>query len=203
MKKRQMLALSLHRLAVTIVGRGLSPLLPVYAIYLNADSQLVGYYMSCSQIALITGNFLAGWISDRLGYRKMLLIASTVASIPTIWLMGQVNDIWQLAILTAIVWCFYLGIGNNLNYTLAGLFSQPNERGKVFGLLSIVPSLAGLLAGLTFGPIADRWGYGNMFQFVCLFSSLLALSELFLEYKPLSNTRSPEKTLLVHSQRKT
>ena len=193
MKIKQMLALGLHRLAVTIVGRGLSPLLPVYAIYLGADSQLAGYYMSFSQIALITGIFLGGWIGDRLGHRKMLLIASTVASIPAIWLMGRVNDIWQLAILTAIVWCFYIGIGNNLNYTLAGLFSKPNERGKVFGLLSIVPPLAGLLAGLTLGPIADRWDYSTMFKFVCLFSSILALSELFLKYKPFSNSRSPEK----------
>ncbi len=193
MKKKQMLALGLHRLAVTIVARGLSPLLPVYAIYLGADSQLAGYYMSFSQIALVTGNFLAGWIGDRLGQRKMLLVASTVASIPAIWLMGQVNDIWQLATLTAIVWCFYLGIGNNLNYTLAGLFSQPNERGKVFGILSIAPPLAGLLAGFTFGPMADLWGYSTMFKFVCLFSCILALSELFLEYKPLSNSRSPEK----------
>ncbi len=89
MKTKQILALGLHRLAVTIVARGLSPLLPVYAIYLGADSQLAGYYMSFSQIALITGNFLAGWIGDRLGHRKMLL-PSTAASIPAIWLMGRV-----------------------------------------------------------------------------------------------------------------
>ncbi len=169
MKKKQMLALGLHSLAVNIVSRGLSPLLPVYAIYLDADSQLVGYYMSFSQIALITGNFLGGWIGDRLGHRKMLL-PSTAASIPAIWLMGRVNDIWQLAALTAIVWCFYIGIGNNINYTLAGLFSQSKERGKVFGILSAAPALAGLLAGLTFGPIADLWGYSTMFKFGCLFS---------------------------------
>ncbi len=114
MKKKQMLALGLHSLAVNIVARGLSPLLPVYAIYLDADSQLVGYYMSFSQIALITGNFLGGWLGDRLGHGKMLLIASTVASVPAIWLMGLVSDIWQLAALTAIVWCFYIGIGNIL-----------------------------------------------------------------------------------------
>ncbi len=193
MKTKQMLAFGLHLLGLTILTRGLSPLLPVYAIYLGANSQLIGYYMSFSHIASVIGNFLAGWIGDRFGHRKMLLVASTVASIPAIWLMGLVNDIWQLAALTAIVWCFYIGIGNNINYTLAGLFSQPNERGKVFGLLSVAPPLAGLLAGLTFGPIADRWGYSTMFKFICLFSSILALSELFLKDKPLSNTRSLEK----------
>ena len=201
MKTKQILALGLHRLAVTIVARGLSPLLPVYAIYLGANSQLAGYYMSFAQIALITGNFLAGWIGDRLGHRKMLLIASTVASIPAIWLMGLVNGIWQLAILTAIVWFFYIGIGNNLNYTLAGLYSQPNERGKVFGILSVAPPLAGLLAGLTFGPIADRWGYSIMFKFICLFSCILALSELFLEHRPLSNS-SLQENIAEQSQKK-
>ena len=201
MKKKQMLALGLHRLAVTIVARGLSPLLPVYAIYLDADAQLVGYYMSFSLIALVTGNFLGGWIGDRFGHRKMLL-PSTVASIPAIWLMGRVNDIWQLATLTAIVWCFYIGIGNNINLTLAGLFSQSKERGKVFGILSAAPALAGLLAGLTFGPIADLWGYSTMFKFVCLFSCTLAfLSKLLLEHKPLSNTRSP-KNITKNSKEK-
>ncbi len=193
MKKKQMLALGLHRLAITIVARGLSPLLPVYAIYLDASTQLVGYYMSFSLIAVLTGNFLSGWIGDRFGHQKMLL-PSTVASIPAIWLMGLVNDIWQLAALTAIVWCFYIGIGNNINLSLAGLFSRQRERGKVFGILSAVPALAGLLAGLTFGPIADLWGYSTMFKFVCLFSlSLNFLSKLFFKYKLSSNTRSLNK----------
>ncbi|NET78960.1 MFS transporter [Okeania hirsuta] len=193
MKKKQMLALGLHRFAVAMVARGLSPLLPVYAIYLDANSQLVGYYMSFLQIALITGNFLGGWLGDKLGNKKVLLIASTVVSIPTIWLIGQVNNIWQLATLTAIVWCFYLGIGINLNITLVGLLSNPEERGKVFGIFSVVAALAGLLTGLTFGPIADMWGYSTMFKFVCLFSCIFALSELFLEDKPISNTHLPEK----------
>ncbi len=79
------------------------------------------------------------------------------------------------------------------NLSLTGLFGQTKERGKVFGTLSVAQALAGLLAGLTFGPIADLWGYSTMFKFACLFSGILALSELFLKYKPLSNSRSPEK----------
>ncbi|NET40546.1 MFS transporter [Okeania sp. SIO2B3] len=201
MNKKQMLALGLHRLAVAMVARGLSPLLPVYAIYLGANSQLVGYYMSFLQIVLISGNFLGGWLGDKLGNKKILLIVSTVASIPALWLMGQVNNIWQLTTLTAIVWCFYLGIGINLNLTLVGLLSLPEERGKVFGIFSVIAALAGLLAGLTFGPIADLWGYSTMFKFVCLFSCFFALSELFLEDKPLSNIPLPE-TITKQSTKK-
>ena len=202
MKRKQILALSLHRLSVTLVARGLSPLLPLYTIYLGANSQLAGYLMSFTQIALIIGNFLAGWIGDRFGHRKVLLIISTGVSIPCIWLMGLVNQIWQLIALIALVWCFHIGVGNNLNYTLAGLFSQPNERGKIFGILSITPPLAGLLAGFTFGPIADRWGYSTMFKFICLLCCILALSELFLEYKPLSNHSLFQEKLSAQSKKR-
>ncbi len=157
--------------------------------------------MSFLQIALITGNFLGGWLGDKLGNKKILLIASTVASIPAIWLIGQVSNIWQLATLTSIVWCFYLSIGINLNITLVGLLSVSKERGKVFSIFSVVAALAGLLAGLTFGPIADLWGYSTMFKFVCLFSCFFALSELFLEDKPVSNT-SLSETITEQSTKK-
>jgi MFS family permease len=125
---------------------------------------------------------LAGWLSDVLQRRKALLILSGVLGVPVTWLMGQVTGIYGLAILTATVW-FLGGVQITVLGILAGLFAAESERGRVFGILAMTSGLGTLLAGLTMGSIADRWGYPTLFRVTALWWILFPLSALFLEDK--------------------
>ena len=49
---------------------------------------------------------------------------------------------------------------------MVGTQARENERGRLFGVLGVTISLGSLLGGLTFGRMADAWGYPGMFTAV-------------------------------------
>jgi MFS family permease len=180
--KKQLAALLVCSLVTWTVGNGLAPLLPVYAMQLGAATAMTGYYLSFSYLALTLGTLTAGWLSDRIQRRKTLLILAAVAGIPLVWLMGQVTNVWHLALLTVAVW-FMGGMQLALVGIMAGLLAGSDERGKVFGLLGLTGALGAVVAGTGTGLIADRWGYPTMFACLALFSSFIPLAALFLKDK--------------------
>lgn len=182
MSKRQLLALFLCSLVPWTVGNGLLPLLPIYATQLGAPPSVAGYYLAFSYLALAIGAVAAGWLSEKLQRRKILLIVAGAVCIPAMWLMGRVVSIWQLTALTATVW-FSGGLALALISILAGLFAEESERGRVFGTLSLTNGLGALAGGFTTGPIVDRWGYPTMFATLALFMVLWPLAGLFLQDK--------------------
>lgn len=184
MNKKQLYSLFLCSLIPWVLGNGLLPLLPVYASQLGAGTESVGYYLAISYFALALGTLAAGWLSDRLQKRKLILIISGVLNLPVIWLMGQVTNPWQLTVLTATVW-FIGGIGLTLITILAGLFAEKSERGRVFGLLALTSALGAVIGGFTVGGIADRWGYSTLFIVLALFAATLPLVGLLLDDKPM------------------
>jgi len=189
MNKRQLYSLFFCSLIPWIMGNGLLPLLPLYASQLGSSPAFVGYYLSFSYLALALGTLAAGWLSDIFQQRKAPLIIIGVLNVPVIWLMGQVTALWQLTVLTAIVW-FMGGVGLTLIMILAGLFAEKNERGRVFGILALTGALGALIGGLSIGGIADRWGYSILFASLAVFSSLSPLIGMFLEDKPITQEKA-------------
>ena len=78
MSRKQLVTLFACSMASWAVGSGLMPLSPVYALKLGASQAAAGYYLSFAFAMLAAGNFFAGWLSDRLQRRKLLLIVSGV-----------------------------------------------------------------------------------------------------------------------------
>ena len=199
MRKKQFLSLFFSGLITATVGNGLLPLLPVFATNLGANPEIVGYYLSLVYSAIFTGTVVAGWISDRFQKRKGLLIAVGIVGIPVIWLIGQATNIWQLTVLTAILW-FLGGMGITLTMILIGLFTDKTNRGKYFGLLSMYGPLSLIVGGLTSGPIADRWGYPFMFVVLSLLWSTLPFIVFFLEDKVVVKAQ-PDKISDIKKER--
>jgi DHA1 family putative efflux transporter-like MFS transporter/DHA1 family purine base/nucleoside efflux pump-like MFS transporter len=111
----------------------------------------------------------------------MLIIAGVVI-VPAVWSMGMASNIWQLAVLSIIVW-FLGGVEITLINTLAGLFAEEDKRGKIFGILRLTVGLGMLIGGLSSGPIVDMWGYPTMFMIVAIFCVILPVAALFLKDK--------------------
>ena len=196
MSKKQLFALFVCNLITFTIGNGLLPLLPVYATQLGATPAVAGYYLSFSYLALAAGTVFAGWLSDKLNSRKILLIVTGVVIIPAMWLMSRVTNVWHLIALTATVW-FLGGMILTLVSILTGLFAEETERGKVFGILSLTGGLGALIGGLSTGPIADRWGYPTLFATLSVFSILSPFSAMFLKDKVVARTLRSETSTAV------
>ena len=179
MKKKQILGLFVCSLVPWTVGNGLIPLLPVYATELGADSATAGYYLAFSYSALAVGAIAAGWLSDRFQHRKAPIILAGLAGIPLAWLLGRVESVWSLSVLTALLWLCG-GFGLALVGILAGLSAGEHERGKIFGLLSLTSGLGSFIGGLASGTIADRWGFPAMFSAMAAILFLWPLAGLIL-----------------------
>ena len=104
MSKKQLFALFVCNLVIMTVARGMAPLLPVYATRLGAAPAAAGYLMSFLFAALTAGSIAGGWLSDKVGRRKELLIIAGLVASPAVWLMSQVTTVWQLAVLAFISW---------------------------------------------------------------------------------------------------
>jgi MFS family permease len=198
MPKKQLLALFLCSLVGWTILQSILNLLPVYAVQLGADQALAGNFLALAFVAITVGTLVAGWISDKLQRRKSMLIMAGLLNIPATWLMGQVVEFWQLAILTFIVY-FLIGFGFTTIIILAGLFAGASERGKVFGILAVNTSLGALLGGAVSGPIVDHWGYRVLFVLASLCWVLQPLVALFLEDRVL--TEPPRETESVQPKK--
>jgi SET family sugar efflux transporter-like MFS transporter len=188
MSKKQLIALFLVNVVALTVGNGLVPLLPIYAAELGATLAMIGYYLAFSYLALVAGTIAAGWLSDRLGRRKSLLIVALAVASPAIWLMGRATNIWQLAALHGTS-MFLFGVGGTLTRILTGLFAEEAERGRIFGIISMTVPLGALIGGAISGPMADRWGYPTMFAIFSLVFLLCPLTGLILEDKVTTRVR--------------
>jgi len=182
MPKKQSLALFVCSLVPWTVGNGLLPLLPVYATQLGADPRTAGNYLAFSYVAIAFGAISAGWISDGFQRRKIPLIIVSMAGIPVCWLMGRAGSILALSVLTALFW-FSGGVGLGLIGILTGLSASQDERGKVFGILSLTGGLGGLVGGLASGIIVDRWGFQTLFTILTFFITCWPISGIFLSEK--------------------
>jgi MFS family permease len=188
MAKKQLIALFCCSLVLWTILLSILNLLPVYAVHLGADEARAGNLLAFVFAALTAGTLLAGWLSDKLQRRKSLLISVGLLNVPATWLMGQAEEFWQLAILTAIVY-FLIGMGSIMINILAGLFAGESERGKVFGVLAINTSLGALMGGVISGRIVDNWGYPALFLSAALCWLLQPFIALFLQDKVLTETR--------------
>jgi MFS family permease len=182
MPKKHLAALFVCSLTSFTIGNSVIGLLPVYVNRLGGDPALTGYFFAFVFLSLAVGTMLAGWLSERFQNRKLLLILSGIPGIPITWLMSQVTDLTQLALLNSISTVFG-GIGLALVNILAGLFAPDHERGKVFGILAFASALGGLVGGFASGPIADRWGFPALLQILALWSILYPLAALFVADK--------------------
>jgi MFS family permease len=191
MSRRDLLALFVCSLVAWTVGNGALPLLPVYAAQLGAAPAVAGYYLSLSYVALAAGTVVAGWLSGKVHRLKSLLFVAGLTGIPAIWLMGRATSIPQLAIWTALAW-FTGGMGLALISVLAGLLAGEDERGRVFGILSLTGALGLLIGGLATGPTAERWGYPTMFALLSALFILWPLAVLVMEEKRPAQTALEE-----------
>lgn len=149
---------------------------PVFALFMEET------FTSIKSISSITGTMLAltgfasaisaayiGRLSDKFGYKKLLIITILGAGI---FYLPQafVSSISQLIILRICLGLFYGGVLPMAN-TIISLSTSPYDRGKAFGVTTSATYLGNTLGPLAGGLIASTLGLKDIF----IFTSILLL----------------------------
>jgi MFS transporter, DHA1 family, tetracycline resistance protein len=159
--KSQLPYLFLYNQSILFVGMGLMPLLPLYAQGFGATPKITGLYLSVIYLSFTASTLLTGVLTARFNLKKLFIWAG-LSGIPAIFLMGQVTALWQLIILTSLVW-FFGGIGASLVNVFTGLQAGQESRGRWFSVISLTSPVGSLTGGLVVGSLVDAQGYPLLF----------------------------------------
>jgi DHA1 family multidrug resistance protein-like MFS transporter len=168
---------------VLFVGMGLFPLLPVYATQLGASKTTIGIFFAAMYISNAIGSMLPAWLAGRVT-RKNLYIAGSILGLPALLLLGKVTELWQVVILTSILW-FSGGLVVSLVNVFTGLYSSGSNRGKSFSLMSLPMPVGTLIGSAAVGGLVSWYGFNPMFSILGGLWMILPLIGLFvLQDKP-------------------
>ena len=199
-KNKQLIYLFLCNFAIFFTGFGLFPLLPLYATEFGASPAFIGIYLAITYIAISLGSILAGQLSERLP-RKTLFTATGLLGIPALVLLGQAQALWQVVVLTALVW-FAGGVGLSIVNVLTGLHTSSAVRGKAFGLTSLSSPLAAMMGGLVVGQMVSWQGYPLMFVVLAIVWTMWPVLAIFrVEDKPTCISANPAKEVQAPAHR--
>ena len=171
--------------------RSLMPIAPLFVMALiptavASASTYAGLVLTVSAIATTVGSLLLGWISDKWGYRRILLGAAFVAMMFYIP-QAFVGNVGQLLLFQALAG---LAAGGVLSAPAAMLanFTALGDEGSVYGLDASVSSFANGMAPLTASVIAAIFGLRAVFAAVAIYYLLIFL--IALQFLPKPRRRS-------------
>lgn len=173
MKNKRLVYIFLSNFAILFVGMGVFPLLPLYAAEFGAGPAEIGIYMAVTYISISVGTMLTSWLSERWSRRRTYLSAGVIG-IPSLVLLGQASSLWQVVLLTSVVW-FAGGIGLALANVYTGLYASKESRGKAFSLVSLASPVGAVIGGMLVGRIVEWQGYSLMFAMLAAVWSLWPL----------------------------
>lgn len=160
-ERRQLLALFGYSVVIWSLGNGILPLLPLFALDFGATKFTTGLYLAISYASIAAGTLVAGWIADRFGHRKSMMLLAGVAGSPIVLLTSLVTTFPQLIVLTAATW-WLGGMIVGLTSIVGGLSAGPDQRGLVLGSLAAAAPVGSILGGLGVGPLADALGFSRL-----------------------------------------
>jgi multidrug resistance protein len=149
------------------------PLLPFYALRLEAPAWVIGWMIASFSIAQLLASPVWGRISDRFGRRPALMVGLAASGIAFV-VFGFANAIWLLFLSRIIQ-----GAGGGTTgvaQAYIGDAIEPRNRAKALGWLSAATN-AGVMIGPAIGSLATNLGHeapGLIAATLCLLNVLFA-----------------------------
>ncbi len=160
------------------------PILPFYALKLEATPEVIGWIIASFSIAQLVSSPFWGRLSDRIGRRPVLLI-SLLASAVAFMLFGLADTVFLL-FLSRIA----QGLGGGTTGVAQAYVADtipPAQRARALGWLSAATS-AGVILGPALGSFASRWGQAAP----GFFASALCLVNVAFAWRWLPESRDPD-----------
>lgn len=167
-----------------------SSLAPVEALYVKqfADFALTGLVLGLPSISFIIFSPIFGWLSDRFGRKKFILVLSFISPFLPLAL------VWSKNILVYSFFKFLsgiFGVAGVLIFSLLGdLLEKSKSSGFLFGVYIFGPSIGGAIGSLLSGYIASYFGSLAISYYLAFFASLLSLFFLVLALRKVEIKKS-------------
>jgi len=187
MSHRPHTLMSVAYLLVLCTGFGMGGLWPIYLRELGAGPMEVGIMNAVSGPANLVGTLLCGWLADHFRRRRETFIFACGLFALTWALMSRAAT-WQQLTAPNLLAGFCFGMCTNMILILTGLLAEASSRGQRFGVLTFVSSVSLLITGLTWGPIADRWGFPTLLVIDAILCAACAILGLFFTEPPLARS---------------
>lgn len=168
--------------------RTIMPIAPLFVVALMpaaaaaGASSYAGLVLTVSSVATTAGSLVLGWLSDRWGYRSILLGAALAAMLFYIP-QAFVTDIDQLLLLQGLAG-FAAGGVLSAPAAMLAAYSGLGDEGSVYGLDASVSSFANGMAPLTGSMIAAVFGLRAVFAAVAVYYLVILLTGLQFLPKP-------------------
>ena len=149
------------------------PLLPFYALKLNASPEIVGQMIASYSIAQLIAAPLWGRVSDRYGRRPALLIGLSASAVAYV-VFGLADSIWLLYLSRVVQ-----GAGGGTTGVAQAYVADtvaPGNRARALGWLSAATS-AGVMVGPAIGSSAAHFGRaapGLIAAMLCIINVIFA-----------------------------
>jgi MFS family permease len=181
--------------------QGFAPFFFMYAFHLDREAAvgMTGGLMTMVGIFTLLTALPGGWISDRIGRKRVIGISTIMAGLATIVLLSTV---WYPSITVVYVLGSLLGLATGLfmssNWAMGASIVPPDEAGRFLGIANLAGAGAGIVGAGMGGPIADYLnnissglGYFVLFASyaVLFFLSCASLTQI-VEQKPGLKTTS-------------
>ncbi len=156
--------------------QAMSSMFPAIRTSLNMTTAHLGTITSLGKVMEIIVGPIWGMLADRFSRKRILIIGTGLWGLWTL-LIGFSASYEMLLTLRVIAAIGLVALGSPMNSMLTDLFPQ-KERGKVFGIMRMISSLAVIVSVLFFGRMAEIPETGWRIGFIT-FGALSMLSGLF------------------------
>jgi multidrug resistance protein len=169
------------------------PLLPFYALKLNASPETIGHLIAAFSIAQLLAAPVWGRVSDRYGRRPALLIGLSASALAYV-VFGLASSVWLLFLSRLVQ-----GAGGGTTGVAQAYVAdtvQPADRARALGWLSAATS-AGVMVGPAIGSFAAHFGQAAP----GMFAAALCLINVFFAWKWLPESHKEPATVAAKPRR--
>lgn len=155
----------------------------VYALRkFNMDAITAGYMTAALTISQTIANASMGWLSDRVGHKKMLVLGMISVAFSSLlaWAAPSLHWFYLVFIISAVANVAYWTIG----MVLVVEFGTEAERPIYIGMSNTLVAPFTILAPILGGWIADVFGYQTTFLLSALGGIIVTLMMIFLVQNP-------------------
>lgn len=146
------------------------------------DTITAGYLTATLTIAQTIANAGMGWLSDRVGHKKMLVVGMVSVALSSLlaWAASSLNWFYLVFIISALANVAYWTIG----MVLVVEFGTEAERPMYIGMSNTLVAPFTILAPILGGWIADSFGYQATFMLSAIGGVIVTLMMIFLVKDP-------------------
>ena len=175
-------------------SRVVQPMLPLFVQEIAPDvvrlATITGVITGMSALASAIGSFVLGRAADRVGLRKMLVMASGAMAL-FYGLQIGVSNPWQLGVWQFAAGFAMAGVLASISALLATLVPE-GRQGAVYGVSTTIVAAANALASMLGAGVAVWWGLRSTFGVAAVLFGLGTVAAASLFFTPALRAKAGE-----------